>query len=141
MRLIKCRPSIETRAPLSNEQFHRETTGQSTLTTEATSFASDAEFDQWDVPAPPRQQVQRPASAPSRSSNTAQVQRPSTVEDRVVAEPPRAPVQSDSRFSQQQDTLADIDYRDAPVDELATSEPTADQFADYEIFEDRKLIW
>lgn len=93
----------------------------------------EADFDQWDVVAPPRQ-APRP-SAPSRSS--AQVQRPSVaapVEDPVVAEPPRG--QSDNQFSQQQDTLADVDYRD----EFPTSEPTIDQFADYELFEDRKLM-
>jgi hypothetical protein len=108
----------------SNDQFHRETSGSRQPTTEQP--ASEADFvDQWETPAPQRQQPvqQRPTGR--------QPERPTTTEF-----PVRAPVQSSSQFSE-----PDVDYHGFPVDELATSEPSADQFADYDIFEDRELLF
>jgi len=113
----------------SNDQFHRESTGGRQPTTELIQPASDADFvDQWEAPAPHRQQPvqQRPSSASRQPERTVTT---------TTEFPVRAPAQSSSQFSE-----SDVDYHGFPVDELVTSDPSADQFADYDIFEDRKLL-
>lgn len=110
----------------SSDQFHRETTVRQPTTE---PIQTEADFaDQWEAPAPQRQQPvqQRP------SSSSRQPERPVTT---TTEFPVRAPAQSSSQFSE-----TDVDYHGFPVDELATSEPSADQFADYDIFDDRKLL-
>ncbi len=120
---------------MPHEQFHGETTGQQPTapSTEATLFNND-NFEQWDSPSSQRQPAPRP-SAPSRQS---QSQRPPIADIPVEFPevPVRAPAQSNTRFTQP-DNL-DVDYRDVPLDEFATSELPLDQFADYDVFDDRE---
>lgn len=124
---LQFRPAIENRAPASVEQFHRETTGQVATATEPT-FISDADFDQWETP------QRSPAPRPSSASRPASPVR--TPVEEVIPQPPRGSSQtSNNRFNQQE---TDVDYRDTLVDEFVTSEPSGDQFADYDIFEDSK---
>lgn len=127
--LVPRRTPVDSRVPTgaslsSNDQFHRETTGTRQPTTESSSNGDST--DQWEAPVP--QRGQRP-SAPSRQSS--QTER--TVSTTTTERPTRPPVQTTHQFSE-----PDVDYHGFPVDEFATSEPTVDQFADYDIFEDRK---
>ena len=126
-----CRAPVDSRVPTgaslsNNDQFHRETSSVRQPTTEPIQPAGETDFvDQWEAPAPQRQQPiqQRPIG-----------RQPERIVPTTTEFPLRAPVQSSSQFSE-----PDVDYHGFPVDELATSEPSIDQFADYDIFEDRKL--
>lgn len=124
---IPHRTPVDSRVPTgaslsSNDQFHRETTGTRQPTTESSSNGDST--DQWEAPVP--QRGQRPSAPPRQSSQTER-----TVPTTTTERPTRAPVQTTHQFSE-----PDVDYHGFPVDEFATSEPTVDQFADYDIFED-----
>ncbi|XP_045025485.1 uncharacterized protein LOC116916364 isoform X5 [Daphnia magna] len=121
------RTPVDSRVPTgaslsSNDQFHRETTGTRQPTTESSSNGDST--DQWEAPVP--QRGQRPSAPPRQSSQTER-----TVSTTTTERPTRPPVQTTHQFSE-----PDVDYHGFPVDEFATSEPTVDQFADYDIFED-----
>lgn len=127
--LVPRRTPVDSRVPTgaslsSNDQFHRETTGTRQPTTESSSNGDST--DQWEAPVP--QRGQRPSAPPRQSSQTER-----TVSTTTTERPTRPPVQTTHQFSE-----PDVDYHGFPVDEFATSEPTVDQFADYDIFEDRK---
>lgn len=124
---IPHRTPVDSRVPTgaslsSNDQFHRETTGTRQPTTESSSNGDST--DQWEAPVP--QRGQRPSAPPRQSSQTER-----TVSTTTTERPTRPPVQTTHQFSE-----PDVDYHGFPVDEFATSEPTVDQFADYDIFED-----